>query len=58
MDSLLQQANCNMAICLIKKNEWSKIDTYLRESAKGPNENIIKKALYWQAKKSIRNDEF
>lgn len=29
MGELLQQANCNLALCLIKLNQWDKIKVYL-----------------------------
>jgi hypothetical protein len=34
MEILVQQANMNMAICLIKLNNWSKAVVNLREAVK------------------------
>lgn len=69
MEILVQQSNMNMAICLIKKDNWSKAIINLREAAKGPNAekdpklrktvmNTRKKSHYWMTKYYISQGKF
>lgn len=54
MQSLLQAANMNLAICLIKLDNWNKLEVYLNEAMKGPSLKIKSKAFYFMAKYQIR----
>jgi hypothetical protein len=65
MDLLVQQANMNLAICLIKQNEWKKALVNLNEASKISNKenddknkklavNTQKKAYYWLTKYHIK----
>ena len=66
MELITQQCNMNLAICLIKQNNWAKVDTHLREAAKVGDElpqflklnqisiNTRKKAYYWACRMLIR----
>jgi hypothetical protein len=58
MGELLQQANCNLALSLIKLGEWAKVKMHLSEAAKGSNVDTRIKALYWLAKYHIKQSEF
>jgi len=54
MSELLQQSNCNLALCLIKLDEWNKVKLYLNEVIKGSNIDIKIKGLYWLSKYHIK----
>lgn len=54
MEELLQQSNCNMALCLIKLNQWEKIKIHLNETIKGSNAKLKSKGMYWLAKCHMR----
>lgn len=54
MDELVQQSNCNLALCLIKMNKWEETKYNLIEGSKGTNEKVKTKSLYWLAKYYIR----
>lgn len=47
MDLLLQQANSNLALCIIKSGKLKDAKINLLESTKGKNINIQSKGYYW-----------
>lgn len=69
MELLVQQSNMNLAICLIKQNNWSKVLVNLNEALKGDQVlkdeksrklvlNTRKKAYYWLTKYYIHEGDF
>ena len=54
MDELLQQANCNLGMCLVKANEWETARVNFNEASKGKNAKVKAKAFYWLAKYYLR----
>ena len=50
MEQLVQQTNCNLAICLIKLDQWDKARENLFEASKGKDLKTKSKALYWLTK--------
>ena len=57
MDELLQQSNCNLALCLIKMDKWEEARVNLMESSKGKSLKVKSKALYWLTKYYLRKAE-
>lgn len=69
MELLVQQSNMNLAICLIKQNNWTNAFTYLNEALKGQNsekdeklKSLVfctrKKAYYWLTKYQIKQGNY
>lgn len=54
MEQLVQQTNCNLAICLIKLDQWDKARVNLLEASKGKDQKTKSKGLYWLTKYYIR----
>jgi tetratricopeptide (TPR) repeat protein len=54
MEALLQQANCNMALSLIKLDRCEEAKTNLTEALKGKSTAIASKGYYWLAKLHLR----
>ena len=57
MDELVQQGNTNLALCLIKLDDWEAARVNLIEGSKGSNLKVKSKALYWLVKYYIRVSE-
>jgi hypothetical protein len=58
MDELLQQANCNLGITLIKLNQSKKSKDKFTETIKGPSQKLVKKGYYWLVKCNIEEGNF
>ena len=56
MDVILQQANCNLGITLLKLGNYKESLSKFVAAAKGPALKLQKKSTYWQAKVYIHLD--
>lgn len=56
MDIILQQANCNLGITMVKLANFKDSLTKFVAAAKGPALKLKKKSIYWQAKVYIQID--
>ncbi len=58
MDLLLQQANSNLALCLIKSGKLKDAKINLLESTKGKDKHIRSKGYYWLSKLFIQQNNW
>lgn len=58
MDELVQQANCNLGITLVKLGQDKKAIDNFRQSINGLSKKIIIKSYYWLIKCYIKGGEF
>lgn len=54
MEELLQQANCNLGMCLVKAGEWESARVNFNEASKGRNKKVKAKGFYWLTKYYLR----
>ncbi len=56
MDLILQQANCNLGITMVKLNSFKECLCRFVAATKGPTLKLRKKSVYWLAKVYIQMD--
>jgi len=53
MDELIQQANCNLGIILIKLKDLKNSQERFMQAIKGPSKKLMIKGYYWLTKSHI-----